>query len=79
MHPLFIAVSVFFLNSSHENGLSNWLNSFKSMIPILFICLLVNTSLYFLAYSIKKAREQLHIAKQMEKAESLDLSDHFED
>ena len=79
MHPLFIAVSVFFLNISHENGLSNWLNSFKSMIPILFICLLVNTSLYFLAYSIKKAREQLHIAKQMEKAESLDLSDRFED
>ncbi len=79
MHPLFIAVSVFFLNISHENGLSNWLNSFKSMIPILFICLLVNTSLYFLAYSIKKAREQLRIAKQIEKAESLDLSDHFED
>ena len=79
MHPLFIAVSVFFLNISHENGLSNWLNSFKSMIPILFICLLVNTSIYFLAYSIKKAREQVHITKQMEKAESLDLSDHFED
>ena len=60
MHPLFIAVSVFFLNISHENGLSN-------------------TSIYFLAYSIKKAREQVHITKQMEKAESLDLSDHFED
>ena len=79
MHPLFIAVSVFFLDSSYEDGLSNGINSFKSMIPILFVCLLVNTFFYFLAFSIKKAREQLHMAKQMEKAESLDLSDHFED
>ncbi len=79
MHPLFIAVSVLFLDSSYEDGLSNGINSFKSMIPILFVCLLVNTFFYFLAFSIKKAREQLHMAKQMEKAESLDLSDHFED
>ena len=79
MHPLFIAVSVLFLDSSYEDGLINWINSFKSMIPILFVCLLVNTFFYFLAFSIKKAREQLHMAKQMEKAESLDSSDHFED
>ena len=79
MHPLFIAVSVLFLDSSYEDGLSNGINSFKSMIPILFVCLLVNTFFYFLAFSIKKAREQLHMAKQMEKAESLDLSDRFED
>ena len=79
MHPLFIAVSVFFLNISYEDGLSNVINSFKSMIPIFFIILLVNTFLYFFAYSIKKSRENLRIAKQMEKSESLDSSDHFED
>ena len=79
MHPLFIAVSVLFLDSSYEDGLSNGINSFKSMIPIFFIILLVNTFLYFFAYSIKKSRENLRIAKQMEKSESLDSSDHFED
>ena len=79
MHPLFIAVSVLFLNSSYEDGLSNWINSFKSMIPIFFIILLVNTFLYFFAYSIKKGRENLHITKQIEKSESLDSSDHFEE
>ena len=79
MHPIIFAVYSVFLGSYHSDGLRNWLNSLKSMIPIFFIILLVNTFLYFLAYSIKKAREQLHMAKQMEKSESLDLSDHFED
>ena len=79
-YGFFVALyfTIYLLNSSHAAGLSNWLNSLKSMIPIFFIILLVNTFLYFFAYSIKKAREQLHMAKQMEKSESLDLSDHFE-
>lgn len=79
MHPIIFAVYAVFLGSYHSDGLRNWLNSLKSMIPIFFIILLVNTFLYFFAYAIKKGRENLRIAKQLEKAESLNSSDHFED
>ena len=54
MHPIIFAVYSVFLGSYHSDGLRNWLNSLKSMIPIFFIILLVNTFLYFFAYSIKK-------------------------